>query len=172
MTIVLREGPSDVDTLLIERTRNASDPASGDVALPGGRVDPGDATLGATALRELEEEVGLAASDLSGPLRFVGTMSARRFGLEVGVFAAGLASAREPVVGRPLEVAHWFWLPREALEMDQLVARPGVDGPPVVANVHEAHVLWGFTRRVLRRFFELPAEPREPLSPSDRRGAA
>jgi len=160
VTIVLRDGSAEVEALLIERTVNPQDPASGNVALPGGRVEEHDGSLAATALRELNEEVGLGAADLAGPLRFVGASLARRFGLRVGVFAARLApTAGPPSIGSPREVAHVFWLPRSALEATRLVSEE-LDGAErrVLATVHENHVVWGFTRRVLREFFELPSE--------------
>jgi len=30
---------------------------------------------------------------------------------------------------------------------------------PMPSAVHEGHVVWGFTRRILREFFDLPREP-------------
>ncbi|MCM2346898.1 MAG: CoA pyrophosphatase [Acidovorax soli] len=54
--IVLREQPM---VLLTERTAHLST-HSGQVAFPGGRADPEDASTADTALREAEEEVGLA----------------------------------------------------------------------------------------------------------------
>jgi len=160
VTIVLRDGSDDVETLLIERATNPVDPASGDVALPGGRVDARDGSLATTALRELREEVGLGPTDLRGPLRFVGVSAARRFGMQVGVFGASIsAAASPPTIGSPEEVAHVFWLPRRTVAESRLVHRD-LDGGPrrVLASVHDGHVLWGFTRRVLRDFFGLPEE--------------
>ena len=56
LAIVMREQPM---VLLTERTAHLST-HSGQVAFPGGRADPQDATPAATALREAHEEVGLA----------------------------------------------------------------------------------------------------------------
>jgi 8-oxo-dGTP pyrophosphatase MutT (NUDIX family) len=180
VTIVLREGSTDVETLLIERAENPEDLASGEVALPGGHVDEGDGTLASTALRELREEVGLAATDLDGPLHFVGSTPARRFGIHVGVFAARLGPrAGPPTVANPREVAHVFWLPRGALSESRPLTRETERGAlRILATVHEGHIVWGFTRRVLRDFFDLPVEdvPQGPAfsdrSPEDRARAA
>jgi 8-oxo-dGTP diphosphatase len=160
VTIVLRDGASDVEVLLIERTVTPTDPASGQVALPGGHVSEDDGNLARTALRELEEEVGLSVADLDGPLHYISTEHASRFGIDVGVFAARLGpGGRTPGPRSPLEVAHVFWLPRSALETTRRVERDTSRGVlPVNATVHEGHVLWGFTRRVVRVFFGFPGE--------------
>jgi len=85
---------------------------------------------------------------------------ARRFELDVGVFAARLSLAgRTPAPRSPQEVAHVFWLPLSSLETTQRVVRDTSVGIiPVNATVHEGHVLWGFTRRILRAFLDLPVE--------------
>jgi len=177
VTIVLRDGATEPEVLLIERAPNPSDPASGQVALPGGRVEDRDGSLASTALRELEEEVGLSRTDLAGPLRFVGTDQARSSGLRVGVFAGELAPhGRSPGVRSSREVAHVFWLPRSQLNHVRRVTEETVRGPAeVLATVYEGHVLWGFTRRIVRDFFGLPSDalpngalfssPREDLRP-------
>jgi 8-oxo-dGTP pyrophosphatase MutT (NUDIX family) len=158
--MVLRSGASDIEVLLIERAKNPADPASGQVALPGGRVAERDANLRATAVRELAEEVGLSEADLAGPLRFVRAELAARFGLKVGVFAGELAPrGRPPSVHDPREVAHVFWFPRARLTASETVQTRSDRGPArVPASIFEGHVLWGFTRRVVRDFFGLPPE--------------
>lgn len=160
VTIILRDGAQEVETLLIVRATNPEDPASGQVGLPGGHVDEEDDSLLATALRELEEEVGLEEADLAGEPRFVGTQFARAFDLHVGIFAAALGPAAEaPVPANLKEVAHVFWLPRSALGETRRVTRDTIFGPiEVNATVIDGHVLWGFTRRVLRDFFGYPRE--------------
>lgn len=52
------------DVLLTERSRTLRSHA-GQVSFPGGRTDPDDADAVATALRETQEETGLAASEVS-----------------------------------------------------------------------------------------------------------
>jgi len=171
VTIVLRDGAADVEALLIERATNPADPASGEVALPGGRVDDRDSSLAGTALRELREEVGLGPSDLLGPPRFVGATPAPRFRTHVGVFAAALSTtAAAPTIGDPSEVAHVFWLPLGELSESRMLSRETERGTVrVLGTVHDGHLVWGFTRRVLREFAGLPLEdqPVGPVLPRD-----
>lgn len=57
VALIVRPDPDRL--LLVRRVIRASDPWSGQVALPGGRRDPADLDLLDTARRETREEVGL-----------------------------------------------------------------------------------------------------------------
>jgi 8-oxo-dGTP pyrophosphatase MutT (NUDIX family) len=51
--------PEGIQVLLTQRTAHLDDHA-GQICFPGGRAEPGDASREETALRETEEEIGLA----------------------------------------------------------------------------------------------------------------
>lgn len=57
VAIILVPGPDQL--LLIRRAEHERDPWSGQMGLPGGRREPGDADLLATVLRETREELGV-----------------------------------------------------------------------------------------------------------------
>src|SRR5215210_8407199 len=59
VALVLREGLEGPELLVIKRSEAEHDHWSGHLALPGGRVEPEDESLLATAARETFEEVGL-----------------------------------------------------------------------------------------------------------------
>ncbi|CAN6335981.1 unnamed protein product [Urochloa humidicola] len=63
--ICLFEDPSDGPRVLLTKRASSLSSHSGEVSLPGGKVDEGDADAKATALREAKEEIGLDPSLVS-----------------------------------------------------------------------------------------------------------
>lgn len=61
--VPLIERENGLNVLLTQRTAHLRDHA-GQISFPGGRAEPGDADAIATALRETEEEVGLARTHI------------------------------------------------------------------------------------------------------------
>jgi len=74
VAVVLRRRCGRAEVLLIKRAVSPRDPWSGDVALPGGRVEDRETDLDA-ALRECREEVGLTVS--GGGFRLLGQLDDR-----------------------------------------------------------------------------------------------
>jgi len=98
---------SGLSVLLTRRTDHLSAHA-GQVCFPGGRAEPCDANAIATAVRETEEEVGIAASFLEpfGYLDSLETVS----GFSVTPVVAWL-DERYSAAPDPREVAHVFEVP-------------------------------------------------------------
>lgn len=150
---------SGAEILLIERATHPHDPWSGHMALPGGRMDPSDTDLLATATRETLEEIGLdlrAHATVVGALPIVDT---RRQGLEqalsIAPFVFGVSG--EPPIQAGPEVADVFWTPVEPLVSGALDTRVrfqhgGVELSLPGWNV-EGRVVWGLTYRMLHALF-------------------
>jgi 8-oxo-dGTP pyrophosphatase MutT (NUDIX family) len=162
VTLLLREaGPaaSGVELLLIKRAENPRDHWSGHMALPGGRWEPSDASLAATAVRETWEEVGVEVP-LSRVIGRLGRLSPRNPLLPPIDITPYVALAPERAEVRPNhEVAAHFWIP-----VDDLRAT----GPSAVfalevlgelrdwpAYPYREHLIWGLTERILSDFLAL-----------------
>jgi 8-oxo-dGTP pyrophosphatase MutT (NUDIX family) len=166
---VLREGAGHdggggAEVLLIRRAEREGDPWSGHMAFPGGRRDPGDADLLATALRETREEVGLdlgARGTLLGRLDDLQAISrSRPTGMTITPFVFSL-SGEVALTFDPEEVAEALWVPLAPLARGE--------GAGTVVYEREAgpvelpcwrvggRVVWGLTHRMLQALFEVLA---------------
>jgi 8-oxo-dGTP pyrophosphatase MutT (NUDIX family) len=94
--------------LLLTRRTETLRRHAGQVAFPGGRVDPEDADMVAAALREAEEEIGLprAAVDVIGSVETYRTVTGFSITPVIGVVPPDL-----PLVPHDVEVAALFEVP-------------------------------------------------------------
>lgn len=161
VALILRLDPQDrLELLMIKRAVYAGDPWSGHIALPGGRREPGDATLVETAIRETREET---AVDLVSRGRVLGALDALEPRtpvlppIVIAPFVAVVASDVR-VVTSP-EVQRAFWVPVSALR-DPAAAREvelDIRGAPrrVSSLLYGEHTIWGLTERIVRQFLAL-----------------
>ena len=160
VAIVLRERPDDTDILLIKRAVVEGDPWSGDMAFPGGHREPEDIDLAAAALRETEEEIGLAVDRKN----MIGELSQQRPSRRGGAFDMLVAPYVFFVDGEPSfdlsdEVDAVVWSPlapmrvgRSHAREDRLIA--GVPTPFNGYRVTGGHFVWGLTYRMIETLFE------------------
>ena len=129
----------------------------GQICFPGGTWEPGDASLLDTALREVNEEIGLDAKDVEilGELDDNLTVTS---GYVISPFVAFIPYPYTfRVDGR--EIKRVFSVPLSAL-MDEAILREEYQTfddktMPVYFYEYEGHVIWGATARILRQFIEL-----------------
>jgi len=124
---------------------------AGEISFPGGRQDPDDPDLGATALREAEEEIALepAAVELSGALPPVSTfLTGYRVHPFVGLVAHPGELGRRP---NPTEVETVRTLSLDHLRVGYAMRRRVRRGVPVHTPTYEVegNLIWGATARIL-----------------------
>lgn len=147
--LVLR--PEGTTILLTERTSHLADHA-GQISFPGGRLEPDDADAIAAALRETEEEIGLARAhvEVLGHFEDYGTVTGYRVTPVIGF-------VRPPfdLTPDPHEVAEIFELPLEFILQPTNVQRLRETRGGVMRDVYEISYgkwrVWGFTARILVR---------------------
>jgi len=139
-------------TLVLVR-RVEGGPHGGQIALPGGKRIPSDASMAETALRESREEIGLDARNVK-ILEALPVMETRTTGFRIYPFLARIVRPARWQMDR-LEIAEILEVPVVEL------ARPEAWGeetrnfgshpePQLVRFFHvKTHKLWGATYRIL-----------------------
>ena len=147
---VYRDGDGRLRLVLIRRGPRGVH--GGQLALPGGRREPGDATLLETALREAEEEIGLDRGQVEAVVELPVVTTATT-GFHIAPFLGRLSAPPVPWRRQELEIA-------EVIEVDvaelaeahgeEEMSFPSWPEPRVVPfyRVGE-HKLWGATYRIV-----------------------
>jgi 8-oxo-dGTP pyrophosphatase MutT (NUDIX family) len=137
----------------------------GEISFPGGRHDPDDADLLETALRETEEEIGLARDEVQvlGALQPTPTIAT-----SYAVYPfVGLIEPGRTWSLSPREVASVLELSLEQLRRGYARRRLLRQGLPIRTETYLVgdELIWGATARMLADLFERLAErPREGTS--------
>ena len=142
------------ETILLTKRLDTLPQYPGQVCFPGGACDPGDRDLFETALRETEEEVGIARERITLLEELAWQMTG--LGHRVKPFLARVEPG--PVSPNPAEVDRVLYLPVERLTAD-LFRERGIWRDPN-GGEHRVHTfdldgfeVWGLTARILRERF-------------------
>ncbi len=161
VALVLLDGAPapGLEILLIRRAERSGDPWSGQIAFPGGRYEPGDLDLLATAIRETGEETGvdLTSSESLGPLDDLHPRTPTLPPVVVRPFVFALR--RRPALLPSDEVQRAFWLPLSRLgeagvRREITLTLRGVERT-FPAYLVDEELIWGMTERILTPFIEL-----------------
>jgi 8-oxo-dGTP pyrophosphatase MutT (NUDIX family) len=143
--------------VLLTKRSQAVEHHKGEISFPGGKLDPDDADLLSCALREADEEVGIAPGDVRviGELDEFYTVASRY------VVAPFVGTIPYPYEFRPSgrEIAELLEVPLEvffdpAYKSEDIWTFQGQSVPMVSYN-WQGHVIWGATARILKHFAEL-----------------
>ncbi len=160
---VVRGHDAAGEMLFIRRAEHPRDPWSGDMGWPGGRVDAGDASALAAALRETREELAL---DLERDATLLGALAPVRTHLRRGPgplwvtpFVFELRGS-PPIAPNP-EVQEALWVPLAFLADRAnrgtfLWTGRGVP-VPMPCYRYDGRVIWGLTLRMLDNLMALLA---------------
>ncbi|MCV2353911.1 CoA pyrophosphatase [Paucibacter sp. B2R-40] len=148
--------------LLTRRTEHLRDHA-GQISLPGGRVEPQDASLEATALREAEEEIGLPSTfvEVLGRLPIYTTVTAYQVtpvvalvqpGFELKLHEGEVAEAFEvPLQFLMTPAHHRHHVFEFAGDRRQFLSMPWRN--TAVSPDSPEYFIWGATAAMLRNFY-------------------
>jgi 8-oxo-dGTP pyrophosphatase MutT (NUDIX family) len=167
VSVILREQgeASGPEVLLMRRATSTRDPWSGHMSFPGGRHEPHDADLSATAQRETLEEVGLDLTTHGTPLGRLDDIEAVARALRTGMIIRPYVfevPASAELRGN-YEVAELVWAPLRPLfsgerniTHDYELAGRSLKLP---AYDVQGRVVWGLTHQMLASFFMLLRQP-------------
>jgi len=160
VALIISDSPDGPRILFIHRAANDHDPWSGNISLPGGKVENGDGAPRLTAERETLEETGL---DL-GKARFLGRLSdvvGARIRVHVSCFVYLLVeNAPFRLMGNEVQDAFWVSLAdlTDPARRGEKIVR--FDGRTLVSRgitlPHPGEpVLWGLTYMLVTEFLGL-----------------
>ncbi len=175
VALVLQVRDGELHILMIKRAEREGDPWSGHMAFPGGRMEKADPNGFAVAVRETEEEVGLALGSADRCIGRLSDINARpqRGALGMAVTPYVFRLDREVEFTPNYEVAEVVWVPLEFLldtdNREEMVWEYKGLKMPMPCYFFGGRCIWGLSLMMLDELMDL-VEGSNPSRPKWRRG--
>lgn len=161
VALILREARGGLELLFIRRAEQDGDPWSGHIGFPGGRAEPREDDLSATAERETAEEIGLDLGRNAERLGVLDELRAmarmRPLNLTIAPFVYRLQGPADLALSPEVRSVHWVPLDeirgaRWLSTMESVYQGTTLQFPCLR---FDGLVIWGLTFRMFVNFREL-----------------
>ena len=152
--LLLRSGSNNLKVILTRRSMNVGH-HKGEISFPGGKKEQGDQTLLETALREIQEEIGVVGRDIEvlGVIDEVATTTGFLIRPYVGMIQShrkfSISSEVDSILEMPIEC-----LFSDAHKRDEIRLKKR-NSLKVPNYVYDGNVVFGATARILDQFSKL-----------------
>ena len=153
VALLLKPMNDDFDILVVKRVNSPSDPWSGQMALPGGKLESKDVDLRRTVIRETLEETGI---NLECRCRFLGTIRTQcsNHKPEMNVLPFVILLEHAPTIRlNEKELEKFAWIPLKELAKHRRTAKFTFGESP--AYVIDDYVIWGLTYRIIEELLRI-----------------
>lgn len=157
VSIIIRNSESP-RVLLIKRAERASDPWSGQIAFPGGKMQSGDKNAKDTAVRETMEEVGVDLEKAAKFLGYADTVTTHTGTMDVVPTVFFLKQGVEVKPNEEVASHRWVSLRDFLSPNGKSTYKFNYDGRNIEMPSYlvEDYVVWGLTHRILSSVLKEP----------------
>ncbi|MDW7645013.1 MAG: CoA pyrophosphatase [Desulfuromonadales bacterium] len=169
VALILWQSREGLKILFIERARHERDPWSGNIAFPGGRLDPGDPDLRHAAERETREEIGLDLSEAEY-LGRLDDVTGAVLPVQVACFVYHLPHAGPFTLNHEVREVFWFSVaelinPQRHLQTSIRWNERNRAVPSIDLLGEGRPVLWGLTFRMVKQLLKRLLDHHPDLAP-------
>lgn len=159
VAMLLRRNGEKTEVLLIQRAEHEGDPWSGDLAFPGGGIEPSDSCPQAAAERETREEIGIVLTE-ENYLGQSGDLAGAYLSVHISCFVYEVDMDVQFNLNG--EVVDFFWVPLQTLlepqrnqQLTFFYRGQNRKHPGITLSEWSRRPLWGITYRLLDNFLNL-----------------
>ena len=150
--LLLTPREEDYEILFVKRVERSTDPWSGQIAFPGGKIDSVDKSLKDTVIREVFEETNIRVEEenILGVLEIIKSESSRN----IKILPFIIMLEKSPFIKlNKNELDRFFWIPYEKIETNRGITNFGSRKIP--AYIFGKDIIWGVTYNILNAFSKI-----------------